>query len=375
MAAQRVGDRAEPGEGAERARRRQQRQRVPRRRGVDDDQVVHAAAEPPRVEPGCELLQHEELRAAPARPPRAPGSWCSRAGGGSSTRKRSMPWTKSPSASSGSTVATDRPGDTTRRLRAACVAPSSARAGRVRPRPRARAGRAARGRTRQRGRHGALPDAALAGHHDQPLRVQGEATRAPAPHSGAVRGESISPARCESGGALDLGQAAPSSVGAGRRRGRRWRRCGPLPRATAPRSGTVASRRRCRGGARSSRKEKGASSSDSEPGEGVGALGPAGGRDRRHREGLARVRRRPGVGSGCGGRRDRPAGTRGECRGRTARAPHLRRSGPTGECRSACAARLPANHDGAGWLDGRGRKAGAKGFAQRRVPTLAAAPM
>jgi len=35
----------------------------------------------------------------------------------------------------------------------------------------------------------------------------------------------------------------------------------------------------------------------------------------------------------------------------------------------------PANHDEAGWLGGRGRKAGAKGFAQRRVPTLAAAPM
>ena len=229
-------------------------------------------------------------------------------------------------------VANDRPGDTICGSRPPCVAPSRAPSRRASDldgeHPPARRG----DRACQGGGHGALPDAALAGHHDQPLGVQGEGRGHRRGHSGGVRDESIS--------WLDAGRSRPSIRQAARR---------PSAGAAAGAGGATA------GGCRASirersqsasmprwcaihRKEKGASSSDRNHAEGVVALGPGGGADE-HREGLARARPRPGGGSGCRRCRGRPAGTRGEGRGRTAPAPRYRRSGLTGKGRPGCAAR------------------------------------
>ena len=90
-------------------------------------------------------------------------------------RIRSTPCTKSPSASSGSTVASASPGDTGRRLETGSCGAEQRTQPPAADLDRQHAAIRGDGRARQRGRDRALANPALAGHHDQPLRGEGQA--------------------------------------------------------------------------------------------------------------------------------------------------------------------------------------------------------
>ena len=163
------------GERAERARGGEQRQRMARRRRVDDDEIVHLAPEAGarRATPAASAG-----RGTPAALRAAASTWklvlLSRRR--LSMRMRSTPCTKSPSASRARRWPSPgrRHGRGSRPPRAA---PSSAPS---RPRPTSTAStrRFAATAARASAAATAFADPALAGHHDQPLRGEGQASGA-----------------------------------------------------------------------------------------------------------------------------------------------------------------------------------------------------